>query len=203
MPKPFQFNSGSLIYAQGEEADKIFIVQTGKASLVYRDIETGHDVRDQVLPGEFFGVKSALGRFPREENAIALTDSTVLAFTVSEFENLALANTSIILKMLKVFSTQMRRIHTQVSRLVESMEVRPDEGLYAIGERYLKLKRYSHAKYVFNRYLEYYPTGSNVAMAKKNLEVVEVALALNADENPAAAKKAQAPKAPGAGSAKG
>ena len=192
MPKPFQFNSGSLIYAQGEEADRIFILQTGKASLVYRDIETGHDVRDQVLPGEFFGVKSALGRFPREENAIALTDSTMLAFTVPEFETLALSNTSIILKMLKVFSTQMRRIHTQVSRLVESMEVRPDEGLYAIGERYLKLKRYSHAKYVFSRYLKYYPRGSNAAMAAKNLEVVEVALALalsDGDQGPGRGRK--------------
>ncbi|MCL1836783.1 MAG: Crp/Fnr family transcriptional regulator [Treponema sp.] len=181
MPKPFQFTTGSLIYAQGEDADRIFILQTGKASLVYRDMETGDDVRDQVLPGEFFGVKSALGRFPREENAIALTDSTALAFTVSEFETMAMSNTRIVLKMLKVFSTQMRRIHTQVSRLVESAEVRPEDGLYAIGERYLKLKRYSHAKYVFSRYLAHYPEGRNVDQATKNLEVVEVALALGND----------------------
>ena len=183
MPKPLQYKTGSLIYAQGEEAEKIYILQNGKISLVYQDIETGDDVRDQMQPGEFFGVKSALGRFPREENAIALTDSTVLAMTIPEFESMALANTKIILKMLKVFSTQMRRIHTQVSKLTESTETKPDEGLFAIGERYLKLKRYSHAKYVFSRYLALYPEGSNAALAAKNLQIVEVSLALGSDKN--------------------
>ena len=190
MPRPFHYKAGSLIYAQGEEADRIFILQNGRASLVYRDIETGEDVRDQVLPGEFFGVKSALGRFPREENVLALADSTIMGFTVSEFETLALANTRIILKMLKMFSMQMRRIHTQVSSLMKSAEVRPDEGLFAIGEKYLKLKRYSHAKYIFSRYLALYPSGKNAALAEKNLGVVEVALALAAgDPGPARGKK--------------
>ena len=62
MPKPAQYRSGSLIYFQGDPADKIFILQTGKVSLVYQDMETGADVKDSVQPGEFFGVKSALGR---------------------------------------------------------------------------------------------------------------------------------------------
>jgi len=182
VPKPLQYKTGSLIYARGEEADKIFILQNGKVSLVYEDIETGDDVRDPVQPGDFFGVKSALGRFPREENAIALADSTVLAITVPEFESMALANTKIVLKMLKVFSTQMRRIHTQVSKLTESTDTKPDEGLFSIGERYLKLKRYSHAKYVFNRYLALYPGGRHAVQATKNLQIVEVALALGTSD---------------------
>lgn len=188
MPKPLQYKAGSLIYAQGEGADRILILQNGKASLVYADIETGEDIRDPVQPGEFFGVKSALGRYPREENAIAVADCTVVAFTVPEFESLALSNTRIILKMLKVFSNQMRRIHIQVSRLTESVDIKPDEGLYAIGERYLKLKRFSHAKYVFSRYLAHYPMGKNAEKAAKNLQVVEVALAL-AGQGPADGKK--------------
>jgi len=188
VPKPLQYKTGSLIYARGEDAEKIFLLQNGKVSLVYQDIETGEDIRDPVQPGEFFGVKSALGRFPREENAIAIADSAVLAITVPEFEAMALANTKIILKMLKVFSTQMRRVHTQVSKLTESTDTKPDEGLFSIGERYLKLKRYSHAKYVFNRYLELYPNGRNAAQVTKNLQIVEVALALGTgDKNTGAA----------------
>jgi CRP-like cAMP-binding protein len=189
VPKPLQYKNGSLIYARGEEADKIYILQNGKISLVYQDIETGVDVRDQVQTGEFFGVKSALGHFPREENAIAVADSSVLAITIPEFESMALANTKIVLKMLKVFSTQMRRIHTQVSKLTESTEAKPDEGLFAIGERYLKLKRYSHAKYVFSRYLEIYPTGRDAAQATKNLQLVEVSLALANDKTSASGAK--------------
>jgi TolA-binding protein len=176
MPKPIQYRSGSLIYFQGDAADKVFILQTGKVNLVYQDMETGQDVHDLVQPGEFFGVKSALGRYPREENAVALQDTTIMAFTVQEFEALAMANTRIIMKMLKVFSNQMRRIHRQVSSLMEKEEVNSETGLYNVGEYYLKNKRFSQAKYVFSRYLTYYPSGRNAAQAARFLEVAETSL---------------------------
>ena len=173
MPKPLQYRTGSLIYFQGDAADKIFILQKGAINLVYQDMETGQDVHDLVQPGEFFGVKSALGRFPREENAIALADTSIMAFTVPEFEAFAMANTRIIMKMLKVFSNQMRRIHKQVSSLMEKEEVNPDMGLYNMGEYYLKNKRFTQAKYVFSRYLTYYPSGKNAVQAAKNMETAE------------------------------
>jgi CRP-like cAMP-binding protein len=146
MPKALQYRAGSLIYFQGDAADKVFILQKGSINLAYQDIETKQDVHDLVQPGEFFGVKSAMGRFPREENAMALSDASIMAFTVPEFEALASANTRIILKMLKVFSNQMRQIHNQVSNLMEKGEMNPDVGLFNTGEYYLKTKRFSHAK---------------------------------------------------------
>jgi CRP-like cAMP-binding protein len=174
MPKPFQYRPGSVIYFQGDVADKIFILQSGQVNLTYQDIETGDDVHDLVQPGEFFGVKSALGRYPREENAIATQNATIMAFTVPEFEALAQANTRIIMKMLKVFSNQLRRIHRQVSNLMEKTEEIPAErGLYNVGEYYLKNKRYFQAKYVFSRYLTYHPSGPHAAQAAKNLELAE------------------------------
>jgi TolA-binding protein len=176
MPKPLQYRSGSLIYFQGDPADKIYILQTGKVSLVYQDIETGIDVKDAVQPGEFFGVKSALGRYPREENAVTLSDTTVMIFTVPEFEAVAMANTRIIMKMLKVFSNQMRRVHKQVSKVMAKEEQPPDDGLYNVGEFYMKNKRFSHAKHVFSRYLTFYPSGKKAVQASKNLEIVENAL---------------------------
>jgi CRP-like cAMP-binding protein len=177
MPKPLQYRSGSLIYFQGDAADKVFILQTGKVNLVYQDVESGQDVHDLVQPGEFFGVKSALGRYPREENAVALQDTTIMAFTVPEFETLAMSNTRIIVKMLKVFSNQLRRIHKQVSNLMEQGEPQNvDQGLYSVGEYYLKNKRFFQAKYVFSRYLTYYPSGRNAAQAARNLEIAESAL---------------------------
>ena len=176
MPKPAQYRSGSVIYFQGDPADKIYILQTGKISLKYQDIETGEDVRDPVQPGEFFGVKSALGRYAREENAVALSDTTVMIFTIPEFEAVAMANTRIIMKMLKVFSNQMRRVHKQVSKVMAKEEQAPADGLFNIGEFYLKNKRFSQAKHVFSRYLTFYPSGKDVLQASKNLEVAENSL---------------------------
>jgi len=165
MPKPIQYKSGSLVYFHGDPADKVFILQTGMINLSYQDIETGQDVHDPVSPGEFFGVKSALGRYPREENAMTIKDATVMAFTVPEFEALAAANTRIIMKMLKVFSNQLRRVHKQVSSLMATEEQNPEEGLFSVGEYYFKARNYSYAKYIFGRYLTYYPTGHYAAKA--------------------------------------
>jgi CRP-like cAMP-binding protein len=192
MPKPLQYKAGSLIYYRGEAAEKVMILHKGKVSLVLKDIETGEDIRDQVQAGEFFGVKSALGRFPREENAIAVADSTIMAFTIPEFEALAISNTRIIMKMLKVFSNQMRRVHAQVSSLLETEEdVKPEDGLYAIGAKYLKNRQFSNAKYVFSQYLIHYPTGANAEQAVKNLKIAESNL------GGASAGKKPLPKKPG------
>jgi CRP-like cAMP-binding protein len=92
-----------------------YILQTGQVNLVYQDIETGEDGHDFVQTGEFLGVKSTLGRYPREENAIALQDTTVMAFTVPEFESLVMSNTRIIMQMLKLF---VRRIYDSKRRFM-------------------------------------------------------------------------------------
>ena len=190
MPKPLQYRPGSLIYFQGDVADRVFILQAGTVNLKYQDIETGQDVHDMVQPGEFFGVKSALGRYPREENAIALQNSTLMAFTVPEFEALAMSNTRIIMKMLKVLSNQLRKIHKQVSSLMAKEEQNPEAGLFSLGEYYLKSKSFAQARYIFSRYLTYYPSGRNASQAANNLQQAEIALAKSApqggtDETPA------------------
>ena len=174
MPKHLQFSAGSLIYFQGDPADRVFIVQKGTVNLVYQNIETGEDVRDAVQVGEFFGVKSALGRFKREENAVAIQNSTLMAFTVAEFEALATANTRIILKMLKVFSNQLRRVHKQVSSMMSMKEHKnPEDGLFSMGEHYVKTRNFKYARHVFSRYLSYYPEGDNASQAAFHLKSID------------------------------
>jgi CRP-like cAMP-binding protein len=188
MPKSFQFRSGAVIYFRGDPADRVFILQNGMVSLTYQDMESGEDIHDMVQQGEFFGVKSALGRYAREENAIALKDSAAMAFSVQEFENFAMANTRIVMKMLTVFSTQLRRVHQQLSVLLKTEEQNPEAGLFTMGGYYLKQKRFEQAKYVFSRYLTYYPSGKNIAAAEASLKLAEQALASGEKEQGAAGR---------------
>ncbi|HUW41372.1 MAG TPA: tetratricopeptide repeat protein [Rectinemataceae bacterium] len=174
MPKVASYRANSVIYFQGDVSDKVFILQAGKVSLNYADIETGKETREIIQMGEFFGVKSALGKYPREENALVLSDTQVLVFTVPEFEVFAQANTRIIMKMLKVFSNQLRRVHKQVENLLEKSEAQsPEYGLFKAGEYYLKSRQYSQGKYVFSRYLTYYPAGKLAEQASRYLEMAE------------------------------
>jgi len=174
MPKAGAYRANSVIYFQGDVSDRIFILQSGRVSLNYSDIETGKDLHEIVQVGEFFGVKSALGKYPREENALVQSDATVLVFSVPEFEVFSQANTRIIMKMLKVFSNQLRRVHKQVENLLEKGEsLNPETGLYSTGVYYLKNRQYSQARYVLSRYLTYYPAGAYAAEASHFLEAAE------------------------------
>jgi TolA-binding protein len=175
MPKVGNYRANSVIYFQGDVvSDKVFVLQQGKVSLNYLDIETSKEVREIIQTGEFFGVKSALGKYPREENAVVLSDAQVLIFNVPEFEVFAQAQTRIIMKMLKVFSNQLRRVHKQVDNLLEKNEAQsPEAGLFKAGEYYLKARQYSQAKYIFSRYLTYYPAGRLAEQASRYLEVSE------------------------------
>ena len=159
-PKAIRYKTNSIIFFKGDVSDKIYILNSGKVSLNYTDIETGQEIHDLIKTGEFFGVKSALGGYPREETALVLSDSNVIAFNVPEFEQLAAQNSRIVMKMLKVFSNQLRRIHKQVQNMIYSEEqIKPETGLYRIGEYYLKNSRYTQALYAYKRYLTYYPSG--------------------------------------------
>lgn len=177
MPKTLSYRGGSVIYFQGDVADKICVVQKGSVRVTYQDIETGNDEHETLQPGEFFGVKSALGRYNREEDAVALQNSEIMTLSVGEFERFAMANTRIIVKMLKVFSNQLRRIHRQVTSLmVKEEQPGPEAGLFNVGEYYLKNRRYVQARYVFSRYLTYYPAGDKASEATKGLEIAESVL---------------------------
>jgi TolA-binding protein len=177
-PKAITYRANSIIYFKGDVSDRVFILNAGKVALKYIDVETGQDIHEYIKTGEFFGVKSALGRYPREETAISLTDAKVIAFSVPDFEQLAAKNSRVILKMLKVFSNQLRRIHKRVQNLLAMEDqTSPEVGLYRIGEYYLNTRQYSQAIYAFGRYLVYYPSGRYADEANRNLEAAERGLA--------------------------
>lgn len=188
MPKAVEYKANSIVYFKGDNNDRVYLLKGGKVSLKYDDIETGQEMYDLIQTGEFFGVKSGLGRYPREETAIVLQDSQMIVFTVPEFEQVVLNNTRIIMKMLKVFSNQLRRIQKQMRNVLSSDEqaVDPESGLFKIGDYYLKMKRYSQALYAFKRYLTFYPSGTFAKQALANIESAERYATTHAGTTPAA-----------------
>ncbi|MBN2508759.1 MAG: cyclic nucleotide-binding domain-containing protein [Spirochaetales bacterium] len=188
MPRPMQYKANSVVYFKGDSGDRIYILKSGKVSLRYNDIETGQELRDLIQTGEFFGVKSALGRYPREETAMVLQDSDMIVFSVPEFEAFVSKNTRIITKMLTVFSNQLRRIHKQVQNLLSAgragQEQNPEQGLYKIGEYYAACQKFPQALYVFKRYLTYYPSGRFASQANTHITELEQKLSQGGTAQP-------------------
>jgi len=168
MPKAVQFKPNSVIYFAGDVDERVFLLQKGRIALTSTDIETGKQVTEYIREGEFFGVKSALGHFPREESVMVISDALVLAFSTPEFENFAQSNTRIIMKMLKVFSNQLRHIHRQIESMLHSEEqTNPDDGLYSVAKCFFSSQQYKPAAEVAIRYLRLYPSGKHVTEMKQ------------------------------------
>jgi len=168
------YKTGSIIYFEGDKSETVFVLQTGVVQLTYRAPDGPGEVRETIKSGEFFGVKSALGRFPREETATVLADSSTMCMSIQEFEQLVLGNHKLVMKMLKIFSNQLRRIGKIVQMRMETGVSVPDgSGLFNIGEYYLENKKFNQAIYAYQKYIEHYPQGEYVSSCEERIGMAE------------------------------
>ncbi|MCL1833956.1 MAG: cyclic nucleotide-binding domain-containing protein, partial [Leptospirales bacterium] len=161
------YKSGSIIYFENDKSEYIYILKSGRVVLTYIKIDTGEEIKEEVRQGEFFGVKSALGKYPREETAQTIGDTIILVLTMADFERMILRNVNVVKKMLRVFSNQLRKLNKTVRTVLgDSDNVHPEVELFRIGEYYYKAGDYNKANYAFKKYMEYYPdtTYSELAM---------------------------------------
>lgn len=156
-----KYSAGSIIYFVNDIGEEIFVLQQGRIVLISSSLDQTEDIKEDVARGEFFGVKSALGHYPREETAQVLSDSLVLVFKVNEFEVFSLKNSRIVLQMLKVFSSQLRKIHKKVRELLgEPSAMENSIEMLRVAEYYYRSNKTDHALYVFQAYLRHFPDGS-------------------------------------------
>ena len=157
MAKAMQYTKGSVIYFEGDHEERIFIMQQGAVLLSSTDIESGLPVAEQVKAGEFFGVKSALGHFAREETATALVPTIAVALTVQEFETLFSNNKALIMKMLRVFSNQLRQIHKKTESTLNNITEDQKSGMLTVAKSFYDEEMYRSACDVYLKFLTRYP----------------------------------------------
>mgnify|MGYP004447201269 FL=1 len=157
MPKAMQYSKGSIIYFEGDHDDRIFILQRGTVLLSSTDIESGQAVSEQINSGEFFGVKSALGHFSREETATVISDSMAVSLTVQEFEHMVSQNKPLIMKMLRVFSNQLRQIHRKTESILNNITEDQQTGMLAVAQSFYDDEQYRSACDVYLKFLKRYP----------------------------------------------
>ncbi len=158
MPKTMSYTKGSIIYFSGDMDDRVFILSKGNIVASSTDVETKLPVTEQIKSGEFFGVKSALGHFPREETVTALSEALCISMTVQEFENLFSSNKAIIMKMLRVFSNQLRQIHKKTESILNSgKEINQVSGLHSVAQAFFNDEKYRSCEDVCKTFIKLYP----------------------------------------------
>lgn len=158
MPRVVPYSKGNILFFAGDNDDRIFILKSGSITLVKSDVSTGADIRESIKVGEFFGVKSALAGAFRMETAQATADSVVIQLSVNEFEHLFGQNKNITMKMLGVFSKNLRDQNAQMERLLhkESHNLSPKEGLLALADMFENSGDFHSESSVLSKLIENY-----------------------------------------------
>lgn len=175
MPGPIirNYKNGSIVYFEKDKAEDIYVLQKGRVILTFTSVN-GNELKEDVRLGEFFGVKSALGKYPREETAQIIGDASLLVFKVPEFEKFVANKTHLIIKMLKVFSSQLRQVHRQLREILGQGEAKNTAfELMNVAEVFYKNGNFEHAVYAFQKYIEHYPTGTYAIRAKELLDLAQ------------------------------
>ena len=173
MPVSRTYNSGSIVYFQNDkDVEEVYVLQKGRVILISTAMDTGEEVKEDVQVGEFFGVRSSVGRYIREETAQVVGQTQLLVFKMPEFEQFVFKNTRLIMKMLRVFSKQLRNIHRQVRETLKVGEARDTSyELMNVAESFHKHGSMDHAIYAYQKYLEHFPAGVYSGRAKDLLEM--------------------------------
>ncbi len=160
MPAIKEYSKGSVIYFEGDKSRYIYLLQSGNVILIYKSLDETKEEKYHVKTGEFFGVKSALGKYPREETAQVLGGARLIIFTPEEFQQLSLKNPRLVLQISKVFSKELREIHSKIREILRLDRIKdPEYELMNVGESFYVSGNIEHAQYVFEKYLNYYPEG--------------------------------------------
>lgn len=196
MPQARVYKTGSVIYFEGDKAQYVYILKQGVVQSIHLSVDTGEETREIVKVGEFFGVKSVLGFYPQEETMQVLSNASVVLLTPIEFESLVNQSTGIIIKMLKVFSNQLRRINRKArSILTDTGDVTSSElEIFKVGEVYAGKKRFKEAVYAYSRYIQYAGEGGQfTAVARKKLAECKASLGMELSQAEMKARDEEAP----------
>lgn len=116
-----KYQSGELIFSQGEEATAFFIVLGGKVQ-IYKISREGKEMILHLFgPGDIFAevpIFSGIPKYPA--NSLCLEDTEVLAIQGSGFQTLVRQYPDLALNMLSVLA---QRLH-QFSELIEDLSLR-------------------------------------------------------------------------------
>ena len=173
-----RYKHGSVVYFEGDKSEYIYILKSGNVILTSVKIDTGEEVKENIKIGEFFGVKSALGKYPREETAQTGGETVLLVLPRVDFERLILRKVDVVMKMLRVFSNQLRRVgRMQREVLGETDTINPAIELFKIGEYYYKIKKFQQALYAYKRYMEHFPDTKFSSVAMDRIKAIETGTA--------------------------
>jgi CRP/FNR family cyclic AMP-dependent transcriptional regulator len=109
------FDAGQYLFRQGDEGDRMYIIQEGEVELVVP--QNGQDVRVAIRgPGDFVGETVVFERGRHESGARAVTHVRVLGVDRRNFLRRANEDPSLLFRVVTQLSAQVRELSAEVAR---------------------------------------------------------------------------------------
>lgn len=131
-----EFTAGQAIYFEGDPAEYLYIVTTGKVKLL-RNTSLGREVLLDILrSGEYFGNIAHLSKRGYAETAIAHTGGCVLQISAKNFETILLQHPDVTLKVLDAVGKRLEESQESIKQLSTfSVEARIAAVLIRLAEK--------------------------------------------------------------------
>ncbi|MCL2720081.1 MAG: cyclic nucleotide-binding domain-containing protein [Treponema sp.] len=168
------FSAGSYIIVEGKRnADKFFIIRSGKVRLSKEVQIVAEEQGDTLGPGDFFGVVSTMAGHSHIETAKALTDVTLISVQKEQFSQLIQNNAPVAMKIILQFSKRMRYLDEALTRLTLKNNAAEDPShIFDVAEYYARHNQFNQAFYSYQKYVKCCPKGFNVPSAIERLKKI-------------------------------
>ena len=108
---------GGFLFRQGQKADRLYIICSGKVKLVKPLIDGKEQILYILTSGDFFGAFNLLKEDRLQYDAIALEDTNVSTLAKSEFDKVILLDPTITLKVFEKAYERIIKVESLVERL--------------------------------------------------------------------------------------
>src|SRR4030042_2569267 len=110
------YAEGEIIFKEGEEADRMYVVQSGKVKIT-KKTASGDLTIATLESGEFFGEMALFDRLPRSATAKALDDARVLSIDKKKLFSTISKDPTLVFKILESMSRRIRRLNEEFMQL--------------------------------------------------------------------------------------
>jgi CRP/FNR family transcriptional regulator, cyclic AMP receptor protein len=103
------FKSGEIIFRQGDPADGLYIVKSGKV-----EIQLGNRLLDTLPELSIFGEMALIDHSPRSATVVAATDATVVPVAEKQFLFLVSRTPHFALNVMRVLAQRLRTANSVI-----------------------------------------------------------------------------------------
>jgi CRP/FNR family transcriptional regulator, cyclic AMP receptor protein len=114
-------DEGKVIFREGEEGDKMYIIQEGSVRIT-KAMGTKEHTLAVLSKGDFFGEMAIVSKTPRSATATAATTVKLLGFDREGFVSMIEKNAKIALNIIDKLSRRLQQANLQIQHLVRHNE---------------------------------------------------------------------------------